>query len=131
MTTGSAEAERELRVLSDTFVRHFNAGEAEQLVREFYTEDARLLPPNFPTVSGRAAIGAAFQEFFGGGMSGLVIDAYEIEVAESGDLAYGTGTFALARPEPDRGKFLEVYRRQADGSWRCVVDMFSSDRGEG
>ena len=131
MAMGSAAAERELRALSDAFVRRFNAGQAEELVREFYAEDARLLPPNLPAVTGRAAIGAAFREFLGGGMGGLVIDAYEIEVAESGDLAYGTGTFSLARPAPDRGKFLEVYRRQADGSWRCVADMFSSDQAAG
>ena len=61
-------------------------------------------------------------------MGGLAIETYELEIAGSGDLAYGIGTFSLARPAPDRGKFVEVYRRQADGSWRCVADMFSSDQ---
>jgi hypothetical protein len=27
----------------------------------------------------------------------------------------------------DEGKFLEVLRRQPDGSWRYAVDMYSSD----
>jgi ketosteroid isomerase-like protein len=31
------------------------------------------------------------------------------------------------QPVPERSNFVEVYRRQADGSWRCVVDAFSSD----
>ena len=61
----------------------------------------------------------------------MTIETYEVEVAESGDLAYGIGTFSLARPAPDRGKFLEVYRKQADGSWRCVADMFGSDQAAG
>jgi ketosteroid isomerase-like protein len=128
MATGQSDAERELRALSDAFVRHFNAGDAERLTREFYTEDAHLLPPNLPTVTGRSGIGAAFREFLEAGMGELTVDTYDVHVAESGDLAYGTGTFSLGRPAPDRGKFLEVYRRQADGSWRCVADMFSSDQ---
>lgn len=27
----------------------------------------------------------------------------------------------------DKGKFLEVWKKQADGNWKCVADMFSSD----
>jgi ketosteroid isomerase-like protein len=37
------------------------------------------------------------------------------------------GTFSLGRPAPSRGKFVEIYRQQPDGSWRRVVDMFSND----
>jgi ketosteroid isomerase-like protein len=128
MAAGQSDAERALRAQSEAFVRHFNAGDADQLVQAFYTEDARLLPPNHPTITGRSQICEAFRGFFGMGMGGLTIGDYEIEVAGSGDLAWGTGTFSLARPAPDRGKFVEVYRRQADGSWRCVADMFSSDQ---
>jgi uncharacterized protein (TIGR02246 family) len=127
MATGQPDPERAIRALSDAFVRHFNAGDADRLVREFYAEDARLLPPNLPTIAGRSEIREAFRGFLAAGMGGLTIDAYEIEVAGSGDLAYGIGAFSLPRPAPDRGKFVEVYRRQADGSWRCVADMFSSD----
>src|SRR5688572_3983789 len=127
MAIGQSDPERAIRALSDTFVRHFNAGEADQLVQAVYTEDARLLPPNLPMIAGQSRIGEAFREFLGAGMGDLTIETYEIEVADSGDLAYGIGTFSLGRPAPDRGKFVEVYRRQPDGSWKCVVDMFSSD----
>ncbi len=131
MATGRPDAERAIRELSDAFVRHFNAGDAEQLVQAFYAEDARLLPQNHPTISGRSQIREALQQFLSTGMGGLTIETYEVEVAGAGDLAYGIGTFSLARPAPDRGKFVEVYRRQADGSWRCVADMFSSDQAAG
>ena len=127
MATGQPDPERAIRALSDAFVRHFNAGEVDQLVQAFYAEDARLLPPNHPMVTGRSQIRDGFRGFFEAGLGGLTIEDYEIGVAGSGDLAYGIGTFSLARPAPDRGKFVEVYRRQADGSWRCVADMFSSD----
>jgi hypothetical protein len=70
-----------------------------------YPEDARLLPPNHPMITGRSQISEAFREFLGAGMGELTIDTYEIEIAGSGDLAYGIGTFSLGRPAPDRGKF--------------------------
>ena len=127
MAIGQSDPERAIRALSDAFVRHFNAGDADQLVQAVYSDDARLLPPNHPMITGRSRIGEAFREYLGTGMGELTIESFEIEVASSGDLAYGIGTFSLGRPAPDRGKFVEVYRRQADGSWTCIVDMFSSD----
>jgi ketosteroid isomerase-like protein len=27
----------------------------------------------------------------------------------------------------DRGKYLEVWKKQADGTWKCVMDMWNSD----
>jgi len=127
MATGQPDAASAIRALSDAFVRHFNAADADQLVRAFYAEDARLLPPNHRMLTGRSQIREALRGFIEAGLGGLAIETYELEIASSGDLAYGIGTFSLARPLPDRGKFIEVYRRQADGSWKCVADMFSSD----
>jgi ketosteroid isomerase-like protein len=127
MATGQSDPESAIRALSAAFVQHFNAGAADQLVQAFYAEDARLLPPDHPMLTGRSQIGEALRGLLEAGMGGLTIETYEIEVAASGDLAYGIGTFSLASPAPDRGKFVEVYRRQADGSWRCIADMFSSD----
>lgn len=131
MTTGQSDVKTAIHALSSAFVRHFNAGEADQLVQAFYAEDARLLPPNHPMVSGRSQISEAFRQFLGAGFGGITIDTSEIEVASACDLAYAIGTYSLERPAPDRGKFVEIYRRQPDGSWRCIADMFSSDHSEG
>ena len=131
MTSGQSDATTAIRALSEAFVRHFNAADADQLVRAFYAEDARLLPPNHPMITGASQIREALRSFLEAGMGGLTIETYDVDVAGSGDLAYGIGTFSLARPAPDRGKFIEVYRRQVDGSWRCVADMFGSDQAAG
>ncbi len=127
MTVERSDPESAIRALNEAFVRHFNSGDADGLARAVYAEDAYLLPPNHPMIAGRARIAEALRAFLEAGMGGLTVDAFEVKVAESGELAYAIGTFSLARPAPDRGKFVEVYRRQADGSWRCVADMFSSD----
>jgi ketosteroid isomerase-like protein len=31
------------------------------------------------------------------------------------------------KPMKDRGKFIEVWKKQADGKWKVVADMFNSD----
>jgi uncharacterized protein (TIGR02246 family) len=55
------------------------------------------------------------------------------ETVVSGDLAYQRGTFVVvATPktggDPSRttGNFMRIYRRQADGRWLMVRDMFNS-----
>ena len=55
-------------------------------------------------------------------------------VEGSGDLATATGTYTMtltpkkagAKPLPtEDGKYLEVLKRQDDGSWRLVYDMWN------
>ena len=44
-----------------------------------------------------------------------------------------TGTYEITetddsgKPMTDKGKYLKVWKKQPDGSWKCVADMFSSD----
>ena len=101
-------------------------------VAAMYLPDAHLMPPNAAAIQGRDAI----EKFWGG-----LLGAYQIqfsvtsdEVEGRGDLAYARGHYTLdgtpkakGAPIHDEGKFLEILRRQADGSWRYAVDMYSSD----
>ena len=99
----------------------------------YYTDDAIILPPNMPTIQGKQQARAMWQGMFsvpgfGGGWK-----ATKVEVARSGDLGYVTGTYELSetdasgRPMVDKGKYLEIWKKQADGSWKCVADMFNTD----
>jgi ketosteroid isomerase-like protein len=125
MATGQADAERAIRAAEEALVRDFNA-KVTDWVTVYYTEDAHLLPPNRPIVSGRAAIRVFIQGLLDAGFGELSLETVQIGV--SGDLAYHIGRLRFGRPAPDRGKFLEVWRRQPDGAWRCTADMFSSDQ---
>ena len=93
-----------------------------------YTEDAFLLAPNQPMLRGRQAIQAFFQGFInqvGGSLSNNQI----IECRVGGDLAYQVGTYAFADTKtPDQGKFVHIFRRQPDGSWKMQVATFNSDQ---
>ena len=48
-------------------------------------------------------------------------------------MAYVLGTYQLTMKDPqgnpvnDHGKFVEVWRKQADGKWKAVADTFNSD----
>ena len=53
-------------------------------------------------------------------------------VAESGDLGYTIGTFELTSEQDGVsmvtvGKFVTVWRKQADGSWKVEVDTFNTN----
>jgi ketosteroid isomerase-like protein len=56
-----------------------------------------------------------------------------VEVAQSGDIGYTSGTYeftmndASGKPVNERGKYLEVWKKQADGKWKCVMDIWNSD----
>jgi ketosteroid isomerase-like protein len=52
-----------------------------------------------------------------------------VAVASADDLAYTTGTFTIESNHSavDKGKFVDVWKKQADGSWKAVIDIFNSD----
>jgi ketosteroid isomerase-like protein len=48
--------------------------------------------------------------------------------SHSGDLGYSTGTYTATFGEmTDKGKYVTIWRKQSDGSWKVTEDMFNSD----
>jgi ketosteroid isomerase-like protein len=85
------------------------AGDAEAIGRLF-TEDALILFPGQPPVSGRQAIQDLYKKFLGEGIK-IAVNAQDFY--HSGDIAYGAGTFEA---EDGAGNYLEVLHRQSDNS---------------
>ncbi len=97
-------------------------------VTALYTEDAVLMPPNATSVTGHAAIEEVFGQFPTLTSFELTID----DIQGSGDVAIVRGSYALTmdiegQMIEDRGKYLEVRRKQADGSWPIAIDAWNSD----
>ena len=95
-----------------------------------YTADGWKLPPNQPPVQGREAI----RQWFAKLPAITSFDFRIVDVDGRADLAVVRGayniTFVLPgapRPVSDSGKELVVLRRQVDGSWLRVGDMWSSN----
>lgn len=100
-------------------------------VAALYTEDAILLPPNAASVRGRQSI----QRFFEGfrAVSPSNVRLFPDEITACGNTAYELGRYEMtlnppgAAPINDRGKYIVVWQRQSDGSWRISRDIFNSD----
>ncbi|MGA8103686.1 MAG: DUF4440 domain-containing protein [Candidatus Acidiferrales bacterium] len=99
----------------------------------YYSDDASLLPANAPIVTGKQAIRAAWAAILAPGVS-LSWSADKVEAARSGDLAYMTGSYTMSTkeslnkaPVTEHGKYVEVWKKQADGKWKVVADIFNSD----
>ena len=102
----------------------------DEYVRLFYTEDAVLLPPNGEALRGRDAI----QDFLASFPPFKDLSFEQVDVDGSGDLAYVYGRYSLnlvdsdgAIMGSDRGKFIELWTRLEDGSWKIHHDIFNSD----
>ncbi|HEX2249132.1 MAG TPA: SgcJ/EcaC family oxidoreductase [Gemmatimonadales bacterium] len=121
-----------IRAADSAFMTAANAGDADA-VAAVYTGNAMLLPPNAPPQRGQSAIRKFWDGFFQAYTVKFEIGSDTIE--GRGDLAYNVGHYRFtavpkARSEPgmaDEGKFVEILRKQPDGSWKYVVDMYSSN----
>ena len=117
-----------IEALRAQWAPYFNAKRTAELVELFYAENARALPPNHALVEGRARIRELFDEVHAAGDSRFELGVVRTEA--SGDVGYLIGTYIFtlratgAAPVVTNGITLEVYRRQADGRWQCVADMW-------
>lgn len=115
--------------LDREFARLANAADFASLVKMYYATDAVMLPPNAPAVQGQGNIEAFLRTF--PPISNMQLHTDEVDGV--GDLAYVRGRYTMTLTPPggaamaDSGKYLEVFRRQSDKSWKAVRDMFSSD----
>jgi ketosteroid isomerase-like protein len=95
--------------------------------------DAVLMPPNAPRVVGIEAIGAWAAEF-ASQVTFNSLDYTESEIVITGDWAIEryaasvTMTAAGGDPVSGTNKGIHVYKRQADGSWKMVQDVWNSDQ---
>jgi ketosteroid isomerase-like protein len=124
--------EQNLRDLDTQWSAAAGAKDIEKTV-SFYSEDAIVMPPNASAATTKEAIRKVWQELLAG--PGLVISwkTTKVEVATSGDLACLSGTYELTMNDPngkpinDRGKYVEVWEKHADGKWKCGTDIWNSN----
>lgn len=111
----------ELAAINAGFGEAFATQDADRLAA-FYADDARLLFHGHPIIRGRAAVDAALLGMVQGEPASLrfVSD----EVIEEGSLVVDIGRIV---DTTGQSKYVVVYRRQADGSLRIIVDAPSSD----
>lgn len=61
-------------------------------------------------------------------------DVKDVEVEGSGNLAYIRGTYDMiikisdTLEVNDKGNYLEIWKKDDKGDWKCIRDMFNSDK---
>jgi len=129
-TSPSVDLAAEEKAIRDADVQWSKAASSHDLngTVSYYADDASVLPPNAPIATTKDAIRAAWSGLVGPPDITVSWEETKVEVAHTGDLAYAIGTYKIdLKPAGDKGKFVEVWKKQADGKWKCVADIFNSD----
>jgi ketosteroid isomerase-like protein len=97
----------------------------------FCDEQGSMLAPNAPIAIGKDAIAKLIAEDFA--HDNIEWHSNKVGVSHSGDLGYTSGTTGMTLKDTSgktvvyKGKYLTVWKKQADGSWKVLYDMFNSD----
>jgi uncharacterized protein (TIGR02246 family) len=99
-----------------------------------YADDATLMSPGMPAAHGKDAIGKVLKEMVNDPALTLKFQASRVEVSKSADIGYSEGSYTMTMTNPatkkvinDKGSYVTVYRKQADGSWKAVSDIATSE----
>ena len=91
---------------------------------EYAADSAVLLQRNVMPMVGKKVISAAFESFSDDGFT-LTWEPLYADISRSGDLGYTYGlytSFIKADSSVIRGKYVTIWKRQADRSWKFVLD---------
>ena len=91
----------------------------------YYAEDASVLYPNNEAVKGRDAISAALSTLG----TDINVTPTIMDINGRDDLAFVYGTVKMttnAGIELDHGKYIEIWKKQKDGKWQVIYDMYNT-----
>ena len=122
----------ELRTTDRALQAAVDSKDAER-VASYYAEDAVMMPMAEPVIVGRAAIEEEWGHILE--IPGLAStnELNWIAVSDSGDLGYTAGSYNARMEvkaggvEDEPGKWVSVWRRDASGQWRIVMDIYNTD----
>lgn len=121
-----------IRAADQQWLRVFAAKDLEKSVA-FCADDASVLAPNTPIATGKEAISQLFSGFFALPGFNIIWHPQRTEVARSGELGYTSGTYQMTFSDPsgkpisDTGKYVTVWKKQSEGGWKVLLDIFNSD----
>jgi ketosteroid isomerase-like protein len=99
----------------------------------FFADDTLDLPAGLPIASGKDVMRKRLQTHWDNNVH-LKWQPVKVDVARSGDLGYTAGNWQI--PVLDKrinkrvvitGKYLTVWKKQKDGSWKVVADLGNQD----
>ncbi len=117
-----------IRSASQAWAEAFKADDDAAAIA-FSTEDAVLMGPNMPALQGRAAL-----EEYVAGFAVTDFSVTRLEIDGRDDLAFERSAYVvsfvpegLTEPTAEPGKYLIIWRKQADGSWLIATQIWNLD----
>ncbi len=115
------------------FLSDWGSKDLEKIVSH-YSDDASVEIPDMPVIQSKDAMRNALKPFLADANFSFAAASDKMEIAKGGDLAYVQGHYTLTSTDPktkkkvtEIGKFVTVFKRQADGSWKAVQDINNED----
>jgi ketosteroid isomerase-like protein len=104
-----------------------------RVMEDFYDEDAVYMPSFAATIEGREKILDAYRPYYDSTTMKLAWTPTRAEVARARDLGWTMGTYTFTRIDDKgntlvrHGRYVTVWKKQRDGSWKAVLDSGSPD----
>jgi uncharacterized protein (TIGR02246 family) len=119
-----------IKALDDQYAAAVNSSDAAA-VAATYADDGIEMSPGQAATEGRQAIQARYELLLKENALKFAITPLETQVA--GDWAYNRGNYTVTvtpksgKPMEESGKFLEIAKRQPDGSWKVHRVIWNSN----
>jgi uncharacterized protein (TIGR02246 family) len=122
-----ADDEAKIRALTKEWVAAEAAKDLDKCV-SFYADDGERMATGSPLIKGKEALRAEWSKYLATPGSFTWATA-KVDIARSGEMAYETGTFEMKAPDgkSTRGKYVIVWRKQSNGTWKVVEDIDNPD----
>jgi uncharacterized protein (TIGR02246 family) len=123
----NAEGEKIIK-LSEEWSKSASKKDVEKIV-SYWADDAVLISAGQPPLEGKAAIRQMVEESFKTPGFGISWQPKKAVVSESGDMAYiiedaqTSFTDSTGKVITMQNQAVSIWRKQADGSWKNVVDI--------
>jgi uncharacterized protein (TIGR02246 family) len=128
----SLKAIAEVRAADAAWLKAYQAKDVEKSAA-FFGEQGSMLVPNNPILTGKEAVAKFIARSFTAPDYKIAWHPNQADVARSGELGYTSGTYELSFKDAsgkaiaDRGKYLMVWKKRADGTWSVLFDISNSD----
>jgi uncharacterized protein (TIGR02246 family) len=129
-TTADAQAIKDNEA---TWVKDWQAKDPDKIVAH-YSPDAALLVNGMPAMKGSDAIKSGIGTMLKDPHLSLTFTPTVVVIAQGDDIAYTQGVYTMTYTEPktgmtliEKGKYVTVYKKQEDGSWKAVEDIDNAD----
>ncbi|MEK6325846.1 MAG: DUF4440 domain-containing protein [Acidobacteriota bacterium] len=107
-------------------------GREVEAILSYWTDDAVVLPPGLPAVTGKTALREYIQASLQIPGFSITWSSTDVVFSPDGNLAYMfsensvTMNGADGKPATTTGRAVTIWRREPDGEWRCAVDIWNA-----